>query len=178
MQIVAEFPLDGSILNLSNLVWIGLAFPKDQFHFELILQNCAGDICLAGVQENNGRAIKLCQSLFFKLHSLPIQTHWNCSTCFHGTLGIQKQTQLELISSPKWNDCKQSGGNARPMLTQNVTVSVEVVSRKFRLSILNGNLSCSLRIISCINRLEICPIFYSLNCLVVKHLDRKSYFLD
>ena len=39
-----------SMGNCSKLVKIGLAFPRDLFHLEAMLENCAGDIYLAGVQ--------------------------------------------------------------------------------------------------------------------------------
>ena len=38
-------------------------------------QNCAGDICIAGVQKNNRRAEGALLSLFFGIRSLPIPTH-------------------------------------------------------------------------------------------------------
>ena len=74
-KIKAKFPRDRSISNRNNLVRMGLAFPQDRFHLEPMIKNCAGDICLARVQENNRSAEETRQSLFFKLRSLHIWTH-------------------------------------------------------------------------------------------------------
>ena len=41
-----------SMLNRENLVQIGLAFPRDRFPLELMIENCAGDICLAPSSTN------------------------------------------------------------------------------------------------------------------------------
>jgi len=38
------------------------SFLRDRFHLELMHENCAGDICLAVVQENSGRAEEARQS--------------------------------------------------------------------------------------------------------------------
>ena len=45
-------------------------------------RNCAGDICLAGVQENDRRVEEARQSLYFELGALPILSHMEL---FHGS---------------------------------------------------------------------------------------------
>jgi len=69
--IKVPFPTDGSIRNRNNLVQVGLAFPGDRFHLELMLESCTGDICLAGVQDSRRGA----PITFFELRSLPIRIH-------------------------------------------------------------------------------------------------------
>ena len=53
---MATFLQDGYNGHCNNWVRIGLAFTQDWFHLELMHENCAGDNCIAGVQENNRRA--------------------------------------------------------------------------------------------------------------------------
>ena len=71
----AAFPWADFILNRNNWVQIGLAFPRERFHLELMLENCEGDVCIAGVQETSRRAEEANQPLLFKFRSLPIRIH-------------------------------------------------------------------------------------------------------
>ena len=95
---------------------------------ELSIWNCVGDICSAGVQENNRKVEEARQSLCCELRSLLFRPIWNRSTRFHEYDSIwdriPKQTQLDPISSPKWYRSNQSRGNARPNYTRNVTIPV------------------------------------------------------
>ena len=75
VQINLTFPRDRFHLEPSNWVWINLTFPRDRFHLELMLENCVGDICLAGVPENNRRADAALHLICFELHLRPIQTY-------------------------------------------------------------------------------------------------------
>ena len=52
-----------------------LAFSTGRYHLELMLESFAGDIYLAGVQENNRRTEEIRQSLCFEIRPLPVQTH-------------------------------------------------------------------------------------------------------
>ena len=81
---------------------------------ELMLENCAGDICKAGVQENN-REKKERQSIFFQLRSLPIRTDFETLHQFTPVeiqfqpnskpdpVGTDKQSQMEHSQQPKGN---------------------------------------------------------------------------
>ena len=71
----ASFTQDSSIRNCNKLARIGLAFTRDRFQLELILGSCAGDTCLAGMQDNSRRAEKEHQSLSFG-------STWNRATHF------------------------------------------------------------------------------------------------
>ena len=95
---------------------------------ELKHANCTGDICLAGVLENNRIAKELRQSLFFEHCSRPIWTHLKVFHLFpreRFQLGPNsKAAPEELISIPYWNRSMQSRGHARPIRTRNVTVPI------------------------------------------------------
>ena len=126
------FPRDGSIFNCNNWVRIGLAFPRDRYHLELVLENCTRDNCLPGVQKNRRRAEEARQSPLFELRSLrtSFELHsYPFGIRFHEYDSnwdlIREQTHLESINSSKYNRSKQSYGNARPIRTQNVTVPIE-----------------------------------------------------
>ena len=57
---------------------MALAFPRDRLHLELKLENCVGDICLAGVQETiekqKKRANHFSSNIEFLFSSVPIGT--------------------------------------------------------------------------------------------------------
>ena len=87
----------------------------------LMFENCAGDIGLASMQENNGKTEQERLSRFFELLPLPIRTHLES---FHQLGPNESSPNLEPISSPKWNCSKLSRGNARSICTMNVIVSI------------------------------------------------------
>ena len=92
-----SFPRDSSILNRNNKVRICLALPRDWFHLELMLENCAGDI--VGMQENNRRSEQARQSLLttlFTSYPDPFGTVPPVSTST-----VQAGTEFE--SKPTWN---------------------------------------------------------------------------
>jgi len=63
---VTAFPQVGFQWHCGNWVQIDLAFPLDWFYLELMHENSARDNYLAGMHENNRRADKVGQSLFFE----------------------------------------------------------------------------------------------------------------
>ena len=65
-----------------------LAFSQNKFHLELMPKDCAGDNCLACVQENNRRAEEARKSLSFELYSFPI---WTQLEPFHPFPRVQFQ---------------------------------------------------------------------------------------
>ena len=93
---------------------------KRQFHLDLILKNCAGDISLTGVQENNRRAEE--STNHFSLNTILFLSRpiWNCSTHFHEYI----PTGTEFKSRPSWSQLEFPNGtvSSSPMGTRGPSI--------------------------------------------------------